>query len=221
MSGPDPSLAAYSADSIELLLDAAVMSQMTYCDPDTVSGLWRATLQSTVGKGQKSDYLSLLSRVVNEPVHFVDQQSDAQGYGFVYKSQAGHVAVLAFRGTSSLADAVADVQVCLTELKSRSVVVPPGTSVHHGFSCQFARLEEQCDEFLALYGLTDVMCVGHSMGAPIAAIAASVYAQHSVPRLDVSYVGFGQPRPGCPVWAKWFKSFVAWSVSVKGRGLGF
>ena len=200
----------YGPGSPALRLDAARLSSMAYTDC-TVVAKWWETLQAG-GQVADPDMADVLSRVTQEPVFLNDPQTDAQGYGIVYQTSSGPIAILAFRGTSSLADAVADAEVRLTPLKSRNATVPAGLLVHCGFLGQFLRLEEQCDNFLKQAGLKQVLCVGHSLGSSAVAIAASVYALKG---FQVAYMGFGQPRPGSSKWAACFTSNVLWGEAVK------
>lgn len=201
----------YGPDSHQLMIDAARMSRMAYMDPVDVARYWE-DLQD--GRDVTDyDTAALLKQLKRTPVFLNDTQSDAQGYGLVYKTaNANDVAVLAFRGTSSFADALADSQIPLVPLKSASVQVPPDLLVHRGFLGQFLRLEKDCDTFLKQTGLSDVLCVGHSLGSACSAIAASVYGLQDY---KVTYIGHGQPRPGSSGWAAVFNKVVQWCVVFK------
>ena len=206
----DATAVQYGPDSHDLMVDAARMSRMAYTASDTIAQWWQDKRDGRdVPDADTSD---LFDRLAQAPVFLNDTQSDAQGYGLVYNTADGPVAVLAFRGTSSLADAVADSQVQLVPLKSASVQVPPRLLVHRGFLGEFLRLEKDCDAFLKSAGLPRVLCVGHSMGAAASAITATVYG---LQKYEVAHISFGQPRPGSTAWAAVFDKVVQWSFNVK------
>ena len=200
----------YTPDSHDLMVDAARMARMAYTESATIAQWWQDKMNGT--KVPDADTGALFDRLAQPPVYLDDPESDAQGYGLMYKTASGPIAVLAFRGTSSLADAVADSEVQLVPLKSASVDVPPRLLVHRGFLGQFLRLEKECDAFLKQTGLANVLCVGHSLAASISTIAATVYGLQN---FNVSCIGFGQPRPGTKDWASVFNKVVQWSIKYK------
>ncbi len=189
------------------MVDVARMARMAYTDDATIAQWWQD--KSNV---PDADTGALFDKLTQAPVFLNDPESDAQGYGLIYRTTSGPISVLDFRGTSSLADAIADSEVRLVPLKSASVEVPPHLSVHRGFLSQFQGLEKDCDTFLKETGLKDVLCVGHSLGSSIGAIAATVYGLQDY---NVTYVGFGQPRPGGTAWAAVFNRVVSWSIKYK------
>jgi predicted lipase len=66
------------------------------------------------------------------------------------------------------------------------------------------------------YGTNKVITTGHSLGAAIASLDA-VYLKLADPSLQVSYVGFGQPRVGNDGFARFHKSIVPNSKHVTNK----
>ena len=129
-----------------LLVDAARLSRMAYSSPDKVYEMYR---QVKAGKAiSDTETAQVLQRVVEVPVHFNDPKTDAQGYGIKYDSPSGRMTILAYRGTSSLADAFADSEIRLVPLKTVKLARQKGCCVHGGFLSQFIALESQTDAFL-------------------------------------------------------------------------
>ena len=205
-------LADFGPGSQALRLDGARMSSLAYEDPVKVAGLWSAIQQGKQTDPKDADYVAVLQKVTAAPVFFNDPTSDAQGYGILYKTVSGVVAVLAFRGTSSFADAIADAKVCVLPLKSQFTTLPEDLLVHCGFREQFLQLEKQSNDFLQQAEASNVLCLGHSLAAAFVAISASVLAYRG---FHVSYMGYGQPRPGFTKWAKFFDSYVTWGEKIK------
>ena len=74
--------------------------------------------------------------------------------------------IVAYRGTSSLADAFADSEIRLVPLKTKKLAAQKGCCVHDGFLGQFKALEQQTDDFLqSVYGdLVTVRTEGSNEG---------------------------------------------------------
>ena len=145
------SLRLSSTGQRALLIDAARLSRMAYSDPRRVETIYRQVKSGKFGTDVETE--AVLKCVTEPPVYLNDPTSDAQGYAVRYAGPGGPMTIVAYRGTSSLADAFADSQIRLVPLKTNKLPVQKGCCVHNGFLSQFKALEKQTDDFLqSVYG---------------------------------------------------------------------
>lgn len=153
MSGSDRSMSLQLAPTGQraLLIDAARLSRMAYASPKTVQTLYEQVKSGKYGTDIETE--TVLKRVTEPPVYLDDPTSDAQGYGVKYDGPQGPMTIVAYRGTSSLADAFADSEIRLVPLETKKLPAQRGCCVHDGFLGQFKALEQQTDDFLqGVYG---------------------------------------------------------------------
>lgn len=124
---------------------------------------------------------ALAGRGFGVPRPFVDAAAGAQGFGTVARDGTVYVA---FRGTQpdSLRDLRADADAAL-------VAWPPGGRVHRGFRDTFLAVRVAVDAWLGEAGDGDLVVTGHSLGAAMATVMASVQDRATL-------VTFGSPRVG-------------------------
>lgn len=110
-----------------------------------------------------------------------------------------HKVIIAFRGTSTVSDALDDIKFKL---------VPYGNDmkVHRGFLLQFKDSWKAIETFLDSHAYTDVCFVGHSLGGALACLAALETARQFA--LQPSVVTFGSPKIGNAKFALYFNSLV-------------
>ena len=146
-----------------LLIDAARLSRMAYSDPQRVQSIYQRVKSGKFGTDVETE--TVLKNVIEPPVYLNDPASDAQGYGVKYAGP-GPMTIVAYRGTSSLADAFADSEIRLVPLKTKKLAAQKGCCVHDGFLGQFKALEQQTDDFLqSVYGdLVTVRTEGSNEG---------------------------------------------------------
>lgn len=132
-----------------LIIDAARLARMAYASPDKVDKLYRAAHDGQVSVKDDVETVEVLKRVTSPPTYFADDNSDAQGYGIQYSGSDGPINMLVYRGTSNLADCLADGNVQLVPLVTQLAKAPKGVLVHNGFSGQFRALESESNEFLS------------------------------------------------------------------------
>ena len=196
---PVPEVPGGLRENSALLLDAARLCRMAYCDPDTV-----ARLYDQHPKDGDPETLEVLKRVTQAPGFLNDPTSDAQGYAIHHQDAL----VLAFRGTSSMTDALTDMNARLVPLRLHVAASPAGVLVHAGFLNQFLQLRKQVLDFLE--GCKDdpkpILVCGHSLGSATAAICALVLALQMPSR--ISYVGYGTPRVGNKAWVDAFQGAI-------------
>lgn len=169
------------------LRDTLLMSRMAYWGPDRMQ-----RVSEGVELLDDEEATSELLRACPTPPIFCDSPlADSQAYVVRYMEDAvTERLVLACRGTSSLMDVMCD-----TDLRLVPLAEVPGAMVHAGFLEQFRSLAPLFEEHLGLVREDErLLCVGHSLGSAVAAIAALVYAQRFPGRVD--YVGCGTPRVG-------------------------
>ena len=169
-------------DAVRVMM--AELSKQAYCPPATFA-----------------DPSMSFSRALRGAVaYFTDAAADAQAYGCVLDlDDAGvqvQTPVLAYRGTSSIWDAVADCHVKLTQVPFAA----PGVRAHCGFLHDMMALRPQTDAWLeSIISLNGpaapqrLLCTGHSMAAAVSGVAALAYAYQGY---EVSWISFGTPRFG-------------------------
>lgn len=130
-----------------------------------------------------------------------NQDTDTQG--FVARADDTQEIVLAFRGTSNLADFGTDFAQELVEYQSVGVTaVCNGCQAHKGFLGAWNSVaQESLDAVRAQLSEKPsykVTITGHSLGASLAALATLSFVGSGV---DVTTYTFGEPRTGNPAWA--------------------
>src|SRR5690554_2202690 len=106
-------------------------------------------------------------------------------------------AFIILRGTKILGDLLTDFNAMWS---STSV---QGHRIHDGFSKAFQSLKSQLDEFIAGFavrGITEVHCIGHSLGGALATLCAD-YINTNVKKVTYLYT-FGSPRVGLTPFAR-------------------
>lgn len=193
----------YPADltpaSQRLLLDAAKMAWLAYSDPKAVQDNAAAPYD-------------VLRSIDGRPVFAQCSACDAQGYLFRYKPSPAAL-VMAVRGTTSVMDWMCDADVKQTVLKSSEGAAI--CRVHAGFHRQFQGLRAELDQQIRAHLVKGgrLMCVGHSLGAAVATVAALYYAS-AFPG-QVQFAGFGSPRALDPAGAGLFEARIPDSRRVK------
>jgi predicted lipase len=128
------------------------------------------------------------------------RDQDGQIRGFL--ATRGDEAIISIKGTASLTDAAIDVDVSKVEFN--------GTLVHAGFERCYEAIKHDVYQFVKRR--ERVLVTGHSMGAAIATLLATMIAieTHS----DISLVTFGSPRVGNKAFTELFNSLVLDSTRV-------
>lgn len=104
-------------------------------------------------------------------------------------------AIVAFKGTESLYDALTDVN---TGVKTSHT----GCRVHQGFHYAFDSVLTELRRFIGgLKGVHTIQCVGHSLGGAIATLAAD-WIRASGASATVKLYTFGSPRVGLDMFAR-------------------
>lgn len=145
--------------------------------------------------------------------------------------------VLAFRGTASMANVVADIEVWRATYPPKRGQYLLGTEpmVHRGFlvTWQTSGLKADVMELLKeIMGTAPgdapwrVLTTGHSLGGALAHLASYDIAKQEGSRVKLTCITFGAPRPGNHAFARTFRRHVkdAWdifhaddAVSVSGK----
>lgn len=156
------------------------------------------------------------SSLENQPrPHLIDGgEQHTQAYMWI----RSRTAYIAFRGTSSFDDAVANLDIRLNTIcdlftdpinegGDDGAVVP---MVHNGFQMQFRAVEKALTHDLVEKSkdYDRVVLTGHSLGGAIATIAAAVYGVQFAGKKRVSCHTFGCPRVGNTVFASMYDAIV-------------
>ncbi|EEA26597.1 hypothetical protein TMatcc_005126 [Talaromyces marneffei ATCC 18224] len=116
---------------------------------------------------------------------------DAAGYIAVDKSN-GYI-VVGFRGSHTLPNWLADLDILLVDASS----ICPGCQIHQGFwntwKAVASNVTSQVQSVISAYPGYTLVVTGHSLGASLAAIAATVFRASGI---AVQLYNYGQPRIG-------------------------
>lgn len=114
----------------------------------------------------------------------------AFGFTLIGKGPLQGNAIIMFRGTQYLADWLTNVNIGVSRSAS-------GQAIHDGFNMTFKTMEPKLKEFVASLiknNITQVHCVGHSLGGALATICADWL--RSSYRIKSYLYTFGSPRVG-------------------------
>jgi len=177
------------------LARSATLSKLAYLDPNAV--------KTQVLKYKKD---KLIEEFLLEDQCFYDgnPMADSQAYTWYVKDQ--RTVYVCFRGTSSLRDAITDIDV------RYQVIDLDGTmniKVHRGFYTQLMAvygklmkdLKSREDDF------DKIFVVGHSLGSGLSTLAAAEFVK-AFPTKEVHCHTFGCPRVGNNEFVKWFNANV-------------
>ncbi|CRG84115.1 hypothetical protein PISL3812_01445 [Talaromyces islandicus] len=124
---------------------------------------------------------------------FDESCSFGDASGFVAVDNTNNLIVLSFRGSHDLSNWIANLDFFPIDTPS----VCEGCSMHVGFwetwQTVAANVTEQLQSALATYPGYTLVMTGHSLGAALAAIAATVFRNSGIP---VEMYNYGQPRLG-------------------------
>ena len=175
-------------------MKSAARCKLAYKDLLTVKTLQNATTPSNLFESL------IVPQIANKDVEYISSEKDAQAY--VWRD--GPIAYITFRGTSSIQDALVDVDV-----KALRMNVKDGhVHVHNGFYKQFESVNKTIGDYLCAHeDITYIEFAGHSLGAGLAQIAAATYGE-MFPDKTVSCHTFGCPRTGDKNFVQWFQKNV-------------
>lgn len=186
-------------DYKRLLLDFVKMAWLAYSEPQAIAA----------GASNAAVPYDVLRSIDGRPEFVQCPECDAQGYLCKYNTAL----VLAVRGTTSIMDWMCDADIAQTTLKTST-----GDSicrVHAGFHRQFQGLRVGVDRQVRAHLKAGgrLICVGHSLGAAVATLAALYYASEF--QGQVQFAGFGSPRAVDPTGASLFDARVINKARVK------
>ena len=214
---------AFGKPDHRAFLDFARLSQLAYSEPTTVGRIWQAGRAHP--SALKDTPSEVMCRLAYTPLYYSAPAADAQCYLSVYEQcigvdalkvaavKQGRAMILAFRGTSDLADAMCDVN--LQQVPFKDLAKTEIGRVHSGFNKQFRALLPLFDQLVQQHLNTgnSLICSGHSLGSSLATLAATYYGR-TYPG-QCNYVGFGTPRVGNKNFAESFDGSVDKQFRIK------
>jgi len=201
----------FSSQNKQLIIDCAFLCKLAYASQSIINMSWKTLLGN--------------NKLAECPTALNCDITDAQGICCKYEQVDFKSLVIVFRGTSSVTDAVADLNVAQVPLKSNHVSLPvleKGKAfVHKGFQQQYLALEKQMIQYITYALAKDssikhIILSGHSLGTGLAAIAASVIK--SIPicsTLKIAVITYGNPRMGNMDFVQYLHKNTDWSLEVK------
>ena len=150
----------------------------------------------------------ILSDLIDTRIFVNNIDTDAESY--MYNSSK--TIYICFRGTSTLKDAFADLNIL------QKTFIKKGVKVHKGFYKQFKSLEDDLNsnisKLLSDNPLINKLCItGHSLGGGVATIA-SVYFKNLYKNLEVECFTIGSPRAGNANFVKLYKELIKTSYRI-------
>ena len=131
-------------------------------------------------------------------------------------------AVLAFRGTASRSDALADLKFLPRQIEFLPELFP-GATAHLGFLTHFTGLTSTVDPQRSVHSALSaisggvspvrVVCCGHSMGGALSTLGAT-WAALQYPGAAVRCITFGAPRTGNSRFIRAFRTLVGMRIRV-------
>lgn len=177
------------------LTKSAILSKIAYFSPDTLNTIDTTlpTMAEVLSRFQDYKYYDANSNTENK--------QDTQAY--LWYDQSDETIYIAFRGTSSNKDALADLNVFRHYL-------PHKVKVHDGFYEQYIAIEQAIfDDIKAIEAKNPVrriVCCGHSLAGAISHLA--VINLYKITNAKVYCHTFGSPRVGNKRFAQYVKEKV-------------
>ncbi|KAI8321127.1 alpha/beta-hydrolase, partial [Martensiomyces pterosporus] len=146
-------------------------------------------------------------RMTGSVVEYHFDEKSGPSFGYVAHNVANKEIIVAFRGTTTLADMVTDLKLSLTDWQGAG----SGAKVHLGFKTAVLSVARPI-EGLILTLLTQhtdhsIVFVGHSLGGAQASLAAAKFvAGNNAHKNKVSLYTYGQPRTGNSAFATWMNA---------------
>ncbi|KAF7335115.1 Alpha/beta-hydrolase [Mycena venus] len=129
--------------------------------------------------------------------------------GFIARDDDRKEIVVSFRGTSSLGNALTDVNIALVPFTSPGIA--KSFNVHSGFLAAYNDVADivltTVEAQVAKFPKYSVVVTGHSLGGALAALGA-VSVKTALPSAALKLYTFGQPRTGDAQWAAFAESTI-------------
>lgn len=173
-------------DVLKKILRHILLCKLSYKTPQELIELFNET-----------DEYNKIKPILNYQQYYDNNTTDCQAYSW----KNNDTLYVIFRGTSSLKDALVDLNFSLKCFENYT-----GTYVHRGFYNQFNSVKEgilkNIDD-----SVSKISVSGHSLGGGIACIASTYFAIN-FPNKEVSCFTYGCPRPGNIMFKKLFQKNV-------------
>ena len=127
---------------------------------------------------------------------------DSGIFGLMGNNPATKTAFVAFRGTQTFEDWVADFDALFEPYR----YVPNGGQVHMGFQSIYGALHDSVAAGIgaAIAGCDDLLVTGHSLGGALSVVAAPDLAKNLTPSLVPELITFAGPAAGLADFAHFF-----------------
>lgn len=181
------------------LLKSAACCNMAYLTPIQVNALWERSKKEEPSDLFERWMFPQLKELECPPVFISSPTTcheDAQLYVWTFDDSV----YMAFRGTNSIIDSLADIDV-------RAFHVKDNIYVHEGFYLQFMSIEKELTEYLKAVEKNKFVMTGHSSGSALAQIASAYYGEMFTGS-HVKCHTIGSPRTGNKGFVKWFSKNV-------------
>jgi predicted lipase len=195
----------------------AILSKLAYQPLITIQNQWKKfrDVQPTIPTDEDTILHDFMYHVHESPILLESNVPSEDTQVYIFKQK--QAIYISFRGTSSLLDFTANVDIqryCLYH--HCSVPVPKHVTIHKGFYEQYRAIEDHLFSIIDetsqqqdTHPLQIVFC-GHSLGGALAQIAAAHVASHPSFKniANISCITFGGPRVGNKAFASWFSTMV-------------
>lgn len=151
-----------------------------------------------------------MSELLNESCKLSQKCYDNRRLGFLTKEFRQDTLIIAFKGTTTLREALIDINI-------RQIDLGQFGKIHQGFYEYFTKTHrDRLTELLKITSYNNVVFTGHSLGGALATLSAS-YFGGLYPEKNVYCISFGSPRVGNAKFAKTFQKRVFKSYRFANR----
>lgn len=137
---------------------------------------------------------------------FLGEATD-EFFGIVFESKTSDEVIIAFRGTSTFAEGIDDVEaegVAFSAYESQ-FEIPEDLQVHYGFDMIYQSMQTRLFDILDQYQDSRIYITGHSLGSALSTLF-TFDAALSRPDYSILHYNFASPRVGNETFALFFAS---------------
>ena len=199
------------AETRQKLVKSIVRSKLAYKNPADVHEIWEKSRQRdcVVASSDKynSRYYKELENVVDAPICHTNVVSGQ--FAYTWKNMDEDILYITYRGTESIQNILADINVTTEELND-------GIMVHEGFYKNFISISQSIELEILKSRVSRLVISGHSLGGGLSQIAAAHYGE-KFPLKEITCHTFGCPRSGNFAFTQWFAKNVKDYVRVVNK----
>ncbi|CAE7270948.1 LIP, partial [Symbiodinium sp. CCMP2456] len=214
--------ASLAVSSPKVLLPEAPEEARRLDDVTRHAGIASKQMLARAKHGMRERVVNLCPRISDWEEYFLNDDAE-NVHARVYKSASAQVAVVSFRGTQAKSaqnwEIDSDINMLNVQLGAPGPhgPAPSEVNIHEGFYLELQRVlphvrkwvEGYIEGTQGLFGIPSywkLVFTGHSLGAALAILAATMAEAESWPRLPDAVIAFAAPRVGDKGLSQWWES---------------